>query len=186
MNGQWLFGIEGDIQITGEKASHNWSDPELPIDDGGTAAFVPRAGGPATLSHQWELPWFATLRLRAGVTPVDNWLFYVTGGLAVGEARYSFDFSQPGAAFNFVPAPTSYSLSKSTTRVGFTLGFGTEARLDANWSVKLEYLYVDLGKVSIDTVDIDGDPFHADYHARDHILRIGLNYRFTGPVVAKY
>jgi outer membrane immunogenic protein len=70
--------------------------------------------------------------------------------------------------------------------VGYTVGVGSEARLDANWSIKLEYLFIDLGKVSIDTVDIDGDPFHVDYRVRDHILRIGLNYRFTGPVVAKY
>jgi len=49
-----------------------------------------------------------------------------------------------------------------------------------------ESLYVDLGKVSIDTVDIDGDPFHVDDRVRDHILRIGLNCRFDGPVVARY
>jgi hypothetical protein len=40
--------------------------------------------------------------------------------------------------------------------------------------------------VSIDTIDIDGDRFHVDYRVRDHILRIGLNYRFAGPVIAKY
>src|SRR5262245_40343392 len=70
MNGQWLLGVEGDIQITGEKAAQNWVDPELPPNFGETEAFVPRAGGPASLSHDWQLPWFATLRLRAGVTPV--------------------------------------------------------------------------------------------------------------------
>jgi hypothetical protein len=49
-----------------------------------------------------------------------------------------------------------------------------------------ESLLVDLGKVPVDTVDIDGDPFHVDDRVRDHILRIGLSYRFDGPVVAKY
>ena len=185
-NGPWLLGIEGDIQITGEKAAQTWIDPELPPNLGETFAFIPRAGGPATLSHDWQLPWFATLRLRAGVTPVDNWLLYVTGGLAVGGTRYSFSFSQPGAALNFPPTPTNYALSTRSTQVGFAVGLGSETRLDANWSIKLEYLYVDLGKVSIDTVDIDGDPFHVDYRVRDHILRIGLNYRFAGPVIAKY
>jgi outer membrane immunogenic protein len=66
VNGLWLVGIEGDIQITGEKASQNWTDPELPPNLGETFAFVPRAGGPAALTHDWQLPWFATLRLRAG------------------------------------------------------------------------------------------------------------------------
>src|SRR5712672_2076441 len=64
VNGQWLLGIEGDIQITGEKAAQTWTDPELPPNLGETFAFVPRAGGPATFSQDWQLPWFATLRLR--------------------------------------------------------------------------------------------------------------------------
>jgi outer membrane immunogenic protein len=186
VNGQWLLGIEGDVQITGEKAAQTWIDPELPPNLGETFAFVPRAGGPATLSHDWQLPWFATLRLRAGVTPIESWLLYVTGGLAVGGTRYSFSFSQPGAALNFPPTPTSYALSNRSTRVGFAAGLGSEVRLDLNWSLKLEYLFLDLGSVSIDTIDIDGDRFHVDYRVRDHILRIGLNYRFAGPVIAKY
>jgi outer membrane immunogenic protein len=194
MNGQWLWGIEADIQITGEKASHTWTDPGLPATTPPpppppppeTFDFVPRPGGPASLSHQWEFPWFATLRGRVGFLPAPQWLLYVTGGVAFGETRYTFNFSQPGAAANFPPTATTYALSDSQTRVGFTVGLGTEARIDANWSVKLEYLYVDLGKVSIDTVDIDGAPFHVDYWARDHILRIGLNYRFESPVVARY
>jgi len=184
--GPLLLGIEGDVQITGEKASQTWGDPELPPNLGETFAFIPRAGGPATLSHDWQLPWFATLRLRAGVTPVQNWLLYITGGLAVGETRYAFSFSQPGAALNFPATPTSFALSTRSTRLGFAAGLGSEVRLDPCWSVKLEYLYVDLGSVAIDTRDIDGDPFRVDYRARDHILRIGLNYRFAEPIVAKY
>jgi outer membrane immunogenic protein len=183
-NGPWLWGIEADIQVTGEKATQTWTDPGLAIIIEPPSDFVPRPGGPALLAHEWKFPWFATLRLRAGVTPVEHWLFYVTGGLAIGESKYSFSFSQPGAAL--ILAPTTYALSKSTTQVGFAVGVGTEVKLAADWSVKLEYLYIDLGKVSIDTLDIDGFPFHVDYRVRDHILRVGLNYRFGGPVIAKY
>jgi hypothetical protein len=39
--------------------------------------------------------------------------------------------------------------------------------------------------MKVDTRDIDGDPFHVDDRARDHILRVGLN-RFAEAVVAKY
>jgi outer membrane immunogenic protein len=66
------------------------------------------------------------------------------------------------------------------------VGAGTEVRLSDNWSAKFEYLYIDLGNVSIDTRDIDGAPFHVGYRARDHILRVGLNYRFDERVIAKY
>lgn len=174
---RWIWGIEGDIQVTGEKASQNWTDPGLPvIINEPVGAFVPRVGGPASLSHDWKFPWFGTLRLRAGYNPAENWLLYVTGGLAVGETKYSFNFSQPGAAA--VPAPSTYSLSQTRTKVGFALGGGGEIKLDRNWSVKAEYLYVDLGKHTINTTDIDGDPFSVSYRVRDHIARIGLNYFF--------
>jgi len=48
-----------------------------------------------------------------------------------------------------------------------------------NWSAKLEYLYVDLGTHSIDTVDVDRVPFHVEHKVRNHILRLGVNYKFN-------
>jgi outer membrane immunogenic protein len=176
---QWLWGIEGDIQATSERASQTWIDPGLPntlpllSDD-----FVPRSGGPATLSHEWKFPWFGTVRLRAGYNPSTNWLFYVTGGLAFGESQYNFNFSQPGAANNVPPSATTYALSQSQTSVGYAVGAGGEVKLNRNWSVKGEYLFVDLGRRTINTRDIDGLPFMVSYSVRDHIARIGLNYAF--------
>lgn len=193
---RWVWGIEADIQLTGEKKTLNWSDPELPPSQpapppcapglvlvGGICVvpvtdFVPRSGGPATLSSQWEFPWFGTARVRGGYAPDPDWLIYGTGGLAFGEAQYKFNFSQPGAAANSPPAPTNYSLATHDTRIGFALGAGAETKLDKNWSVKFEYLYVDLGTTSINTKDIDGQPFRVEYRVRDQIGRIGLNYAF--------
>jgi outer membrane immunogenic protein len=186
---QWIWGIEGDIQITGEKASQTWSDPELPPNSTSIVSdFVPRPGGPAVLSSEWKFPWFATLRLRAGYNPAENWLLFVTGGLAVGESKYSFNFSQPGAVGNTGapppsgpnPTATSYALSQSSTNAGFAVGGGAEVKLDRHWSVKGEYLYADLGTRTINTTDIDGAPFSVSYKVRDHIARLGLNYAFGG------
>src|SRR4051812_11638688 len=108
INRAWVLGLETDIQRTSEKASQNWTDPGSPalvpppppppVIPPESSDFVGRPGGPASLQHSWDLPWFGTARLRAGVTPADNWLLYVTGGLAYGQPRYSFSFSQPGAA----------------------------------------------------------------------------------------
>ena len=132
---QWIFGVEADIQATDEKARQAWNDPGLPptIDnvDAGPATFVPRPGGPASLSHEWKFPWFGTVRLRAGYNPTANWLFYVTGGLAYGESRYDFNFFQPGAALNQVGnTATTYSLRQSSTNVGYAVGAGTEVKLN--------------------------------------------------------
>ena len=69
--------------------------------------------------------------------------------------------------------------SDKETRVGWTAGAGVENAFWQNWSAKLEYLYVDLGTHSIDTVDVDGAPFHVEHKVRNHILRLGVNYKFN-------
>jgi opacity protein-like surface antigen len=96
-------------------------------------------------------------------------------------------------------------LSWGSTRAGWTVGAGVEAALDRNWSVKLEYLYMDLGNVGggsssataiTNSLNTPGPGFNtvttttlaAAFNTRftDNILRAGVNYRFGGPVVAKY
>ncbi len=103
-------------------------------------------------------------------------MLYVTGGLAIGEAGYDFAWTNPGGA----PGRQFYSLSSTEWRVGWVVGAGIEAALGGsrNWTGKIEYLYVDLGKQTINTVDIDGDRFTVTNRIRDNILRVGLNYRF--------
>ena len=46
-----------------------------------------------------------------------------------------------------------------------------------DWSAKLEYLYVGLATHSINTLDVDGAPFHVETKLRNHIVRVGLNYK---------
>jgi outer membrane immunogenic protein len=121
-----------------------------------------------------------TVRGVAGVAYGD-WLWYVTGGYAYG--RVAIDQNQE-LAFN-PPIVASYD----STRSGWTAGVGVETRLRAsNWSVKLEYLYVDLGNALFDgncparTGSAFGLPSGrceaVDYSITDHVFRVGLNYRF--------
>src|SRR6266508_294767 len=77
--------------------------------------------------------------------------------------------------------------SFSNTKGGWVVGAGIEVALAANWSLKGEYLHVDLGTI---TNSITGaGPFTTtlDSRVRDEIVRVGVNYRFGwGPVVASY
>jgi len=72
---------------------------------------------------------------------------------------------------------------------GVALGGGVETALSANWSA--EYLYVGLGNVA-DSLTVPSVPgilpitVTTTSDIRDHIIRVGVNYRFGGPVVAKY
>ena len=82
--------------------------------------------------------------------------------------------------------------SSSSTNVGYTVGAGVEGVIGGNWTAKLEYLYVDLGKMSgsfLTTIPALGGGFlTSNYSSRitDNVLRVGVNYKFGGPVVAKY
>ncbi len=83
----------------------------------------------------------------------------------------------------------------SAHKSGWTAGGGVEAAITSILSVKLEYLYVDLGTRSVSAPNGFGptqfitDTVFTSYHARDHIIRLGFNLRFgpvVGPIVARY
>lgn len=73
--------------------------------------------------------------------------------------------------------------SNSDTRVGWTVGAGVEGMISRNSTAKLEYLYLG-GGTYIVTPGLIGARVNSDF--RDHILGAGINYKFGGPVVAKY
>ena len=73
--------------------------------------------------------------------------------------------------------------SSSDVRVGWTAGAGVEGVISGNWTAKLEYLYMDLGSTSFGPLTLApasqiGANVNSDF--TDHILRVGVNYRFTG------
>ena len=74
--------------------------------------------------------------------------------------------------------------STSSTRVGWTIGYGTEFDLGKNWSAKAEYDYISFG--SHTALASDGTTVMRD-RADISQVKVGLNYRF-GPtaVIAKY
>ncbi len=81
------------------------------------------------------------------------------------------------------------------TRVGWTAGVGTEYAFGGGWSLKAEYLYVDLGSVSATSTNLVGfagtTPFPSNVYThsvdlKSNIVRVGVNYKFGGPVVARY
>jgi outer membrane immunogenic protein len=83
--------------------------------------------------------------------------------------------------------------SGSSWQVGWTAGVGGEYAFNSNWSLKAEYLYIDLGTFTYSSPLVAAVPAFAPGYSwrtsvteRDHIVRVGLNYHFGGPVVAKY
>jgi outer membrane immunogenic protein len=130
--------------------------------------------------HSVSTDWLFTARPRLGWAR-DHWLIYITGGLAV--TRESFNQTV------FLLAPFVSTALTTTTRAGWTIGGGLEYALDYNWSIKAEYLYVDFGTASVVGTTLPaggGISFIPSTHLTASIARVGLNYRFDGPVVARY
>jgi outer membrane immunogenic protein len=196
---KWLVGLEADIQGTGEK-----SDRSLTLASaryGSNGAGIPVALGAdfnsiATLTEalSYNLQWFATFRGRVGLLATPQTLLYATGGLAVGEFKYSaatnlgIQVFGPGLA-GVIPTGVAFTLpvgpaaSSSDTRAGWTVGAGIEHKFTPNWSAKLEYLYMDFGSKTY----FSGTANQSEVSFHDQIFRAGINYEFVaGPVVAKY
>jgi outer membrane immunogenic protein len=186
----WVWGFEADIQGTDEKGSRGFTCPigtctpstAPPV---GGIGFFPIPGAAVAVALSQKIDWFGTVRARAGVLVSPRVLLYATGGLAYGEVDSSETI---GALSGF---------SSNNTNVGWTVGAGVEGVIGGNWTAKLEYLYVDLGRTSgsfATTIPAFGaglvpsGTLTSSYSSRitDNVLRVGLNYKFGGPVVAKY
>jgi outer membrane immunogenic protein len=180
--GTWLFGLEGDIQFSNERGSS----------DVCTVAGCPV--GSTVFTRDYKLDWFGTARGRVGFLPAERILLYATGGLAYG-----------GFSGSSTTLPLDIG-TWSSTNVGWTVGAGAEAALGSNWSVKFEYLYMDLGHVGgssatstvatnaantpsagFNTTTTTNLAYVFNTKFTDNIVRVGLNYKFGGgPIVARY
>jgi outer membrane immunogenic protein len=155
----WQFnnivtGLEADFNYTGINASRSAPTPPF-----------------VTLTNQsFKSNWLATFRGRLGLA-WDRSIFYVTGGLAAADINLSDSFTVPGSASVFGPY--------QQVRAGYTIGGGAEWAFSPVWSVKAEYLYVDLGTAtsSVATAGlIPTDNF--SHRITENIARLGLNHRF--------
>jgi outer membrane immunogenic protein len=170
-----VFGIESDFNYLGLRGSST-----------GSGIYPCCAPTGFTVNSSVSTDWLITLRPRVGIA-ANNWLFYATGGLAVANVKSSFSFTD-----TFATATESASISR--TKTGWTAGVGTEYALMNGWSVKAEYLYVDLGRESATSTNLSISPgvafptsvFTHSVDLRSNIVRVGLNYKFGGPVVARY
>ena len=180
---RWVLGLEGDAQATGQKGSTAYTCAGTICSFANTA--IALALAPVNVAFSQKLEWFSTVRGRVGYTFTPTVLGYVTGGAAFGSVNTNGVIT--GVAANGVASAAAFS--SSDTRVGWTVGAGLEASLGGNWTGKVEYLYLDLGKyTSSTTLLLNAPPIRLDLASRvtDNILRAGVNYRFGGPVVAKY
>jgi outer membrane immunogenic protein len=177
--GAFVLGLETDLSFAAMKGD----DSAVPI-SAITGLPLQNATQTSISEAHENIKLFGTVRARLGVTPADRVLVYVTGGLAYARIDYS------GATRFFIPNGSVFQGSDSVTRTGWTAGGGGEWAFAANWSLKAEYLYYDLGDHTLFTtsVQVPNRSITDTFHDNGHIVRVGLNYRFDwgGQVIAKY
>jgi outer membrane immunogenic protein len=184
-SGNVVFGLETDLQWSGERGSANYLCAATATGGGCLPGltFLPAGATGVSLALSEGIQWFGTFRGRVGVTATPGVLLYVTGGGAYGEIKES------GVLSGFTPGgvATTLAFSNSTTKGGWTLGGGLEGRFGSSrWTGKIEYLYVDYGNVNATANSLlAGVGANIASRVTDNILRVGVNYHFNGPMAVK-
>jgi outer membrane immunogenic protein len=108
---------------------------------------------------QTQVGWLGTVRGRIGYA-FDRFLPYLTAGAAFGNVRATI----PGIG------------TADATKAGWTVGGGIEYAVNRTWSIKAEYLYVDLGRFDCGPACGAAPPTNVRFNT--NIFRAGLNVRF--------
>ena len=162
----WVLGFETDIQY---------------VDVDRTNTVIGTTG--LTNVFRTDMEYLGTVRGRLGYTWGQTML-YGTGGFAYAGVRNSASFFNAAGALAFTGQDRSI-------RSGYTVGGGIEHMFSQSWSVKGEYLYYDLERSDLNVALVApglgvGTGYNSRVRNDGHIARIGLNYKFGGPVVGRY
>jgi outer membrane immunogenic protein len=217
-----VLGLEGDWNWSNEKDTYSTGGTQ-PL---ATSAIISVLGTPTVVAtglsnpgwtSEEKIDWLTTWRARLGWAH-DCYMWYLTGGVAWAKVENNYLLtSTPGQAGGVFPAvlgPTGViglpggaaAGNFSTTKTGWVLGGGVETSIgqlfgwgNNNWSMKLEYLYVDLGSVNntigttlvpvnvlgavgglaVNAVGTGTTSFNSQNHIYEQIIRVGINYRFN-------
>jgi outer membrane immunogenic protein len=193
-SGPWVYGLEADFGYFGQRRT-NTNSVVLPANTAlgggggvcGTSATTTCVGSySTTVSTDWLL----TVRPRVGFA-WDRTLAYATVGLAVTQLKFSQTYSD-NITYFLIPGNTGaggfVQMSASALKAGLIVGGGVEHSFAERWSVKGEYLVTRFSGLGANGVLTDGlTPAFGTFanfavsadHLTSHLLRAGLNYRFT-------
>lgn len=120
----------------------------------------------------------ATIVGRLGIA-ADRALVYVKGGAAWVHNTHGV---------TIISGPNVFEPTTSISKWGWTAGAGVEYALIRNWSVKLEYDFMDFGTSRVVFNVPPATTVTNEVKQRVHALKVGWNYKFDwgAPVVTNY
>jgi outer membrane immunogenic protein len=157
-SGNYLVGVEGDLFWSGIKGNDSSQF---------AAGAFPGVGAVDADSLRWG----GTLRVRGGFT-LDRWLMFFTGGYAYGNIIHT----------NTDPV---FGVDKFTVQAnGLTGGAGFAYAITNNLSAKFEYRYYNFNGYNRPNPPNGQIPYTTE--TTYSVVTVGLDFKFGGPVVAKY
>ena len=190
--GRMVIGAEADFAAKKLESSATGTVAASASYSGGSTGDPASANRTEFFTGLVRQNWDASARLRVGGLITPSILLYGTGGAALGSVDSAFTYSATtmysqvgGGAVTHTTFGTG---SWSDTRLGWTAGAGIEAALAANWKVRAEYRFTDLGRSNqniplIRTTNgalpnAGSAAAVADVSASFHTLRLGVAYSF--------
>ena len=155
----WVFGLE---------AQGNWAD----FSGSNTSLFF------ADTTNRSRVDAFGLFTGQIGYA-WNNVLWYVKGGAAVTRDKYEGVVTSTGFVFD----------RATETRWGGVVGTGIEFGFAPNWSLALEYDHLFMGNrdINLNFVVAPGVASRGDTIRQDvDVVTARINYRFGGPIVARY
>jgi outer membrane immunogenic protein len=158
----WVFGVE---------AQGNWAD--FSGSNTNNLAFP-------NLTNQMKTDAYGLFTGQIGYA-VNNTLFYVKGGAAVTDNQYSTWSQISGNELS----------TGNDTRWGGAVGVGFEYGFAPSWSVGLEYDHLFMGTDNVAFTGITATNLGVNTRNEDigqdiDLVTARINYRFGGPVTARY
>jgi outer membrane immunogenic protein len=162
-SGNYLIGVEGDGFWSGIKGSD-------------TNAVI-NGNFAVTGIDNTNLRWGGTFRARGGIA-VDRLLLFFTGGWAYGDLLHTNTDVSAGLGVD------QFSVQRS----GITAGGGIAYAVTNNVIGKFEYRYYDFGAFTrggLPTLTPNGQlPYTVN--STYSVVTLGVDFKFGGPVIAKY
>ena len=156
--GTWVFGLE---------AQGNWAD----FSGSNNAGLFP-----GIFTNQTKIDAFGLFTGQIGYA-VNNVLLYAKGGAALTDNRYRTYFTPTGVL----------AASADDTRWGAAVGAGIEVGFAPNWTAGIEYNHLFMDDHTYTLTTPAGALFSNVRVSQDvDLVTVRVNYKWGGPVVAKY
>jgi outer membrane immunogenic protein len=159
--GTIVAGIEGDFDYFRGNSSF-FNDTNV----------LPTSGNTFVIGHSLTTNYLATVRPRLGVA-ADRNFFYVTGGVAFTQAKYTESYTDGGGGVGVATA--------SRFLTGWVAGAGWQYAISEHWLVRLEYLFAAFPTMTANGV-ITGpggsNGFHGSADVTMQVARGGIDFKF--------